>query len=259
MAESTLSLKYTDFILAVGEYLGYGRDATKWTVAQTAQVDSIVQSGYRQFLSPPLLPGERQVHKWHFLKPIETVATTATKGEVALPDDFGGIEGELTYAADEGWIAVKLTSDIRIRKYRQIMADPAGKPVYAAVVPKESDQKTGQRFELWLWPIPDAAYTLSYRKIPLMETLAAETPYPLGGAYHSETVLQSCLAVAERRVNDAKGTQWDHFMERLGASVAFDREGRADSLGQNLDPSSGGGVAWGRTKGYVQYNGVAYD
>jgi hypothetical protein len=82
---------------------------------------------------------------------------------------------------------------------------------------------------------------------------------------HAETLLQSCLAVAEFRMNDEKGIHWTTFMERLTASIASDSEAMVpEFLGYNEDGSdftqqyTRSGRWWNREDTRVTYNGVQY-
>jgi len=52
-----------------------------------------------------------------------------------------------------------------------------------------------------------------------------------------ETILASCLAVAEQRHDDMKGPMWQSFVERLTASVAYDARMKPERLGYNADRS----------------------
>lgn len=105
------------------------------------------------------------------------------------------------------------------------------------------------------WPIPDAAYTLSYRYTAIPGKLTAVLPYPLGGALHSETILASCMAAAELKVMNEKGKLWATFIERLAASISLDCRATAPMhFGYNGDNSDGAGRATYRTN-YVTYNG----
>ena len=77
-----LQLQYTDIQLEVGLYLGYGSDPSQWQPEQTAQVDRIIQDGYRQFLWPPPMQDISSGNpfgpiNWTFLKPLGQLQTLA--------------------------------------------------------------------------------------------------------------------------------------------------------------------------------------
>jgi hypothetical protein len=80
MSESNLSLAYADLMNAVALRNGddpAGAGYTTLSAAKQARLDMAVQHGYRRFLVPPILPNEREVHRWSFLRPLGTLTTTA--------------------------------------------------------------------------------------------------------------------------------------------------------------------------------------
>lgn len=181
-------------------------------------------------------------------------------GNYDLPDDFGDILGELTYEAQTVYPPVRIVGEGKIRALRQ-QQDIRSRPTVAAIRPKSSDLTSGQRFEILLEPIPDAAYVLSYRKSLLPDALTSTDSklIPLGSMMHTETLRASCVAAAEMQDLDKKGPKWTDFMERLSASVAYDQEmGSPDFFGYNSDNSDPGhydNYHRSRVKGLVTYNG----
>ena len=125
----------------------------------------------------------------------------------------------------------------QIRAYRQHNAGRS-RPRYATIRPKASDGVSGQRFEVLFAPTPDTEYVLQYRYTVLLNRLTAVNPYPVGGMAHAETILASCLAVAEQRGDDEKGICWERFIERLTASISIDQKADTpDYFGYNSDNS----------------------
>jgi len=237
MAEPGLSLGYPNLQVTVGIAAGWGGASAAWTADQTSQINEWIQAGYRQFLTPPILPGEKTMHVWSFLKPRNgSIATVATDGDYDLPADFGGFTGSIT--VDSGTIRYPITLVNEGRVHGQAYPTTAGRPYMAALRPKEVDATIAQRFELIVYPVPDAVYTISYRYAPAGDAMSAVAAYPMGGAMHAETLLESCLAVAESRMNDAAGIHYQRFIERLRASVAYDRQlTSAATVGYNADRS----------------------
>ncbi len=141
------------------------------------------------------------------------------------------------------------------------------KPVYCATYPKQSDQTQGQRWAISFFPVPDNQYTLTYSSNVLPSALSVTNPFPLGGAAHGETILESCLAVAESRLQDEQGNHQEKFLERLQASIAVDtRDNKPAYLGYNGDasdrcgwdgyaPWSGYGNGYGTITTGVTWNG----
>lgn len=246
MAESTLSLSRDDLRSEIGFFLGFGqpdhRDSANWSSVQTETIDTILNAGLRQFYYPKRLEGDRKVHEWTFLRPTRTQLTVVDQGDYNLPDDFGGLEGNLTFATnDDAWVSVTITSEQQIRELRQITTTNTGWPRLAAVRPilTPTAGATGTRYELLIWPEPDAIYTLSYRFNIMPEALTSGLPFPHGGLVHAETILESCLAVAERRLDDYESTyHHEMFTELLEASIQNDRALQVPhTLGYNADGS----------------------
>lgn len=259
MAESTLSLGYPDFATEVAKKLGYPSDVADRSAAEIAVIDAIIQSGVRQFYFPPLLPGEEHVHEWSFLKPVTTLSTTATDYDYDLPDDFGSIDGDITFASTASVKGpIVKVGEAHIRLWREAGGDVAGSPEFYAIRPRSTGGTTGQRDEILFYPTPDASYTLTYRYVALVSKISTGSPYPLGGMAHCETCLQSCLAVAEMRDIQAQGHEYALFMQRLQSSISHDRnKGSRDYFGKCTDP---GNIDEPRSRidGYPTYNGVNY-
>ena len=240
MAEAGLSLGFSDFTQAVGEFMGLAADSDDWSTGDEAKVERFVQAGYRRFLRPPSIPwrGATLVHAWSFLYPTATVALLEGDADIDCPDDFGGLEGNMVYDSDEN----QSPGNIEKRPVGQVetliqsSADSPGPPVYVAVRAKAGTGTTGQRFEFLFWPISDTDRTAHYRYVALEGQLSTSAPYPIGGQPHAETILAFCLAIAELRTRDGKGAMWDDAMEQLASSVAYDLEHHTpDTVGLNLD------------------------
>jgi len=252
MAESSLSLGYADFMRETARYLGYSPTSTDWTAAQLSELQQIVNSGYRQFISPPAING--QVHEWSFLAPVTTLVLTADDFDYDLPDDFGAIIGVFKFAPDTGRPNLQYVNEAQLMEKKAI-TDTNGYPMMFAIRPKSSTGIAGQRFEALFYPEPDTAYTLHYRYSVNPPKLSDDYPYPLGGMRHAETILQSCLAIAEQRMNDDAGKDTAKFMQMLDASVKYDQVMHAPAfLGYNGDNSNLGGDPIGQSY-YVTYNG----
>ncbi len=159
----------------------------------------------------------------------ETLTVTAN-GQYDLPDDFQSLDGQLTFARNEGYRGIKNTSATRILTLR-MQGLATGKPNYAGVRPKPFEANTGQRFELLLQPIPDSVYSLSYPYTVQPEALLDTTSYPRGGMVHAQTILAACLAAAERHNDQAPGVWAQTFQTNLAASIRADLDTLPDTLG----------------------------
>ncbi len=250
---SGLELAYTDILSDLAEWMGWGRSG--WDADQILTLDSILRGGLSQFYWPPPLPGERTAHSWSFLKPITSLDTVIDQEDYDLPSDFGGLIGQFYYAAGEDvWHPIRDTGPGAVLSLRSRNLS-SGAPKFAAVVPKASTGTATQGWTLALVPAADAVYTVKYRYQVIPNAMRVGTPYHLGNAVHSQTLLQSCLAIAERRYRDTEGIQQAAFDRALAASVAHDRRMAPGNLGENRN---GGGVAIGPRRDYVTYNGVLY-
>lgn len=305
MAESMLTLGYSDFQATVGRQLGYGTTIASWSTDQVNEVDEIIQSGLRQFYFPPYDQFSGSPYKWSFLYlpgtlttvsdystgTISSSGTTVTlsggtlptwiatngllvvdseeytiasrtdsthfelssapsvafsgdsyviehDGNYVLPDDFGIIEGTLTYPKDYPYNQIKKVSENAIRQLRTYNDYPSYTLFYAIRTKSSPTATASSRQEIMLFPRPTTELTFSYSYMVLMNKLAATTnPYPYGGMIHSETILESILSIMEERGDNTQSIHKNKFAERLVASIGKDQENAPDCLGLNTDKS----------------------
>lgn len=327
MAESTLSLTYDEIQVEVGRYLGYDILAAGWAVANptlVAEIDRVIQAGYRQFLYPPSIAGVEAGYEWSFLKPTTTITTIApydtgtvevatttctltggtwpswaatdgtlvidgteytvvsrdsdteltvsAEGDIAagesdwtlthsgiidLPDDFGRIIGDLNFAAGVYRKSIPVVSEYQIQQLRQQSLN-SGVPVYAAVRFRDDDG-TGQRQEIVFWRVPNDAYVLTYRYEVFTGEIATGE-YAVGGMKFSEVIVESCLAIAEQRINDEKGMHWDNFSRLLVSAIAQDSKNGARYFGPMSGGERGNYSRYDeRYSGYGGYYPITYD
>ena len=272
--ESTLSLKLTDLLSQVGLFLGYGRGADKgdppWTSRQSALLQGFVDSGLRQFYFPPPVPPDTTPHDWSFLKPVATLAFPNATQHVTLPDDFGGFEGQVsllapTSASTQSCWAVPLVSIGMIHQRYAELPQASGRPMMCALSPNKGTTPTrGTRQDLWVFPTTDTNYMFQFQYYLLPDALTAQNPYYYGGMAHSDTVLESCLLIAESRLDDVPLEQCVHystFMGRLASSVHVDSRNKPQSLGYNRDRSDTRWRRWDRVWENwpgITVNGVQY-
>lgn len=244
MSEPSLSLTYFDYRAEVGSYLGYGRGNEggntdpAWTDSQTKAVNMAVAAGQRQFYNPPILEGERSAHRWTFLKPIASLALADGEQTIQMPADFGGFEGPITVTVSGGTVAgpVNLVGEGVIRQQYAVNPDTTGMPQAAALKPvKNVGVNASNRFEMQVWPVSDDDYTLKFAYYLLPDALSGAKPYSYGGQTHVETVLASCLAAAEFYKDNAQSVCHVRWLDRLAASVSFDRDMQPQHMGYNGD------------------------
>jgi len=181
-------------------------------------------------------------HRWSFLRPLQTITTESGVDSYELPLEFDSLEGDLTYEPGKSdyYPPVRVVQESEVRRWRQD-DDLSGRPRLAAVVPVKFDPTVGSRRQIMFYPVPDAAYILTARMRlrPLM--LSEANPYPIGGEALAEAITESCLAAAERYLDEREGVHAKRFMEALAAAIAADRDA---SSPDHLGPDRGGEEPW---------------
>lgn len=228
----------------IGRFLGFDRDPANWGTNEAQDVWDILDSGLRQFYRPPRLPGERMSYQWKFLRPIGTITVESGIDDYDLPEDFAGIDGLLYFSQAD----VVTASSVRIVNHSMLLqrrqaywyTNSTWEPQLAAIVPKSSQGVQQQSYQLMIWPKPDETYTLKFRYYARQRPMRNDWEVPLGAEEHAETILLSCLAAAEIHLDDEEGPRYRKFIERLMASMDWDRRiGSPKHLGKNLDFSAG--------------------
>lgn len=237
MAESSLSLGYPELRSAIGYFVGYGTTSANWSVSQAAEIQMALDAGLRQFYEPPPLQPGAPRYDWLFMKPVTTLSTVAGTSTVTLPDSYGGLDGELTYAAGVQIFPIRVVNEEEIRRAQQQTSSSSGPPIMCCVRPISADAiSTGQRYQAEFFPTPDAVYVLTYKRNVLPNNISATYPYPWGGEHHSQTILASCIAAAEMIIDDiVQGPRWTHFMTQLSVSIEADRRMGTQYFGRNND------------------------
>jgi hypothetical protein len=244
-----LGITYEQLSKQVMRYLGM----SSW---DTDVTDPLVQAGYHQFLFPPPMQGI-PAHTWSFLRPTSSLTLAAGTRTYDLPDDFSGMDGGFTFDDTDWQSPVLLVNESQIRKLYQGGSGTSSRPQRAAVRPKDPTHSAQQGYEVIFWPEPQSAYNLSYRYVlspPRLDN--ASHTHPVGGAMHGQTILESCLAVAEQREYfGEEQIHWHQFRERLMASIDRDRMGMApDNLGYNGDSEPAPAV-----RPYHRITGVSHE
>ncbi len=164
--------------------------------------------------------------------------TLKHNGNYDLPDDYGGMEGYMVHAEGANKPNIQIAGEGNIRRLRSGTTSRTD-PQFAAIRPKKQETTTtGQRFEIMFFPVPAIAYTLSYKMLVLPEALTDSITHPYGGAMHAETILASCLAIAETDEEEIRGRRWQEFQDRLAASIQIDKRMiSAEQFGYNRDNS----------------------
>mgnify|MGYP003134666455 CR=1 FL=1 len=186
----------------------------------------------------------------------------AADGNYRLADDFAGVNGTIQYEDDTSYRPeIQPVNVIQIYDMRQGSTVSTGAPNFYAVDAVDPiDATVGQRYNLLVYPEPDSIYTVRFKGQINPNLITAINKYGLGGMPHSLTFKESCLAVAERKLDDTMGIHQQSFMSCLAASISHDKKNfGADSVGFNLvGRRSGAGVRHGGDS-LVKYDGTLYD
>lgn len=209
----------------VGGYLKFPYDHKAWNAVQTGRVLSILQSGLMQVYFPPPV-GELPPHQWSFLTPVRDITLVDADADYALPADFTGIIGDLTWESGEDSQTIPIVAETQIRQLRATQP-LSGPPKYAAVRPV-SVKGVMVTHELVLYPTPssdEGGSKLQYRSQVVPEQIDEESNFDLqiyGSLQMAEVVLASCLAVAEHRDKGGPGEQAAKYQQQLASQIAID-------------------------------------
>lgn len=261
MPESLLQIGFTEIRAQITQALHGGRgEYHNLEQSEKDNILSVIRTGERRFYYPQVVDPALS-HQWSFLYPLLTLPIQADIDDYELPDDYGGIVGSLTYAAEDNTPSpVIKVPEYHILQQRGRSTNTSGFPRYFAERSVVSDGLRAQRWMIRFWPTPDGDYTLlgKYRVHP--GGMSENRPYPYGGVEHSQTILESCLAAAEQQ-NGEEGIHTRAFLNALSASIQYDRANRTpDFHGYNGDSGAlrfrGQRVREGiATVGGVEYTG----
>jgi len=236
VAGDTLSVSYDELCDKVARFLGY--NPTSLSEAQTSEIDDYVQTGVRNFYYPPAMDGADANFEWSFMRMAGSVTTADGVGDYLLPDGFGRVAG-MVRIAETGKLhmplAVVSKSDIEAMRRHSQKGTPRA---VAFVYVKDTFGRRGQRMQMLLAPVPDAAFTLAFDADADTGRLSSDLrPFPLGGFRFAELLVESCLSAAEQRANDEIGIHTQNFQRQLIAAIAKDRKTGASVYGPMSMPS----------------------
>lgn len=231
----TLAVSYNDLQRQVATFLGWDLEAA--STYQKQQIDDIIQSGLRQFYYPPAMEGVDSNHKWTFLKLQGSVTLLPGVSEYQLPDGFGRIVGQITVEGDAGKTVPTIPFGMMMNYLN--FHEYAGRPQYANVMAENAFGGKGQAKKLRIFPRPDKAYTITFAADSDTGKIDPDKkPFPLGGHQFSELIIESCLAIAEQRINDERGNHTAAFQSQLIAAIQRDYEQNASYYGAMGEPGA---------------------
>lgn len=218
--------------------LGFGRATPPLSVSGKHEtVLAVLEAGLRQFYLPPALPNQASTHAWYFLHPVWALDTVSGQRVYDLPDDFGSLEGDPVWdaTASTGVSKLVIVKEDRLARFRAGDEPASGIPRYGALTPKPATAVSGTRWQLEFERTANAAYKLWIRYHAVPSAISDSSPYPHGGAEHSETILASVKSAAEFHIESRHGVHHQKFLERLQASISLDNRKRPRRLGYSSD------------------------
>lgn len=164
---------------------------------------------------------------------------TLQQVDYLLPELFGGFRGDLFLnqtSTSLGYRLERASKEELLGYQKSGIADFASQPCRFAVFPDAETGDTDQRWLITVWPLPDAAYTLTGFYTINPYRLTSSLTYPLGGMPLSECLRSAVLAAAEIEFKGEAGIHMQMFQQRLQAAISHDRQmSNPGILGQNLD------------------------
>lgn len=210
---SRMTLSYADLYTKVSNFLSLTVTGTAPESTDLQTCKDIVHRGIRQFLYPIDMKYGTP-HRWSFIERYWSFSVEAGQWKYTLPVDFSELLTTFTYDTSNALPDLQKRDGQQIKQMRSI-SDTSGWPQYYAVVPQVYDIEIGTTYELWLFPTPSQAYTIScfYRADPVQ--LSATTDLVIGGISAIEAILESCMGVAEHQEDDNASTHHQKKAEEL--------------------------------------------
>jgi len=230
----------------------YPKDASMLDHQQRSVIDSIIEGGLFRFYFPP--PSEmtipdateaqkerlrRAPHSWSFLQLTKEITTESGKYEYDLPLDFGNFLGEPTTSrAGSNRLAIAQETHLRQLINSEGSTD---NPQYVAKKIVSGEGYSQSRSSLLVYPIPNGAETITVQYAGVPPRLTNDSPWPLGGAEHAQTILACCLAVMEERAGGGGQVYRQKMLEMIASSVLLDVQSAASTTEgvwpEDADPS----------------------
>lgn len=218
----SLQLTYEQIRDHLGDHMGWGTSYADWSSFddEVKRAERIIASGVRRFYNGSL---KGETHTWSFLTPVDSLQMKAGEAVYDLPEGFVSIDRPFTFQDGSGQ-AVRLEprAEGALEELRS-NEDIEGRPEYYAIRSKPSSSGSGTKYEVLFYPKPDLAYSLSYRYRLIPPKLDENNDLHLGGAQHSETLLEAVLSSADSLIEDVERHHQPRFEELMANSIAIDR------------------------------------
>lgn len=243
MPQPTLSLTFQDYIIRVAEFLGFASYGSTVAGVPTDTHDlevckRIVNDGLRMFHNAnPNWNWRHLLFEITFDPDAEnsSVVVDEDAARYFMPDGFyGDLQGTLTYADNDGHLELRYVREDAIRQaYAETLV--TGTPTLYSLRRLPNDIK--RRWELYVWPQPNAALTITGRAPIYPNSLVELTDVPNAGFQFDEAILAACMAQAESQ-RGQPGIKQQEWGAALGRAVALDRKAAPRRLGNYRDRTS---------------------
>lgn len=154
-----------------------------------------------------------------------TKTFSIASGNYQMPDDYGGIEGVMTFSPDNWNSDIAIVPEGRIRRYRAD-SNTSGIPAFAAIRPKQNPTSQiltqSQRHEMMVYPKPDQSYDVYFKQVLIVPKISALRPYPYGGAPYAQFFKACCCAALETLVGAGRGPKYAVMQTELAAAIVTD-------------------------------------
>ena len=227
---ANLMLDFSDLYTEVEKYLGTYASGSP-SVADLADAKFIVNRAYARMLS---------YTDWEFTKQYGKIITVDGVWKYALPADFSFfITRVLEYDSDDSYDPVTECSTGMILDYRA-KSTYSGYPLQFALNNLTYNKQVGGGWEVWLDPVPDAAYILTYQYKVMPQKLENDDDIPMGGVELSDSMLEMCLAYAEAYKEGEPGVHTSIISAIMQGALGLDSKRKPTNLGRE-DTSRGSG------------------
>lgn len=255
MPESTFAMPLADLYAEAGNFLGWGRgpafNDVEWSEFQLQDLKSVVKSGLSRFYFQAQADARDPAYQWTFMRPVATITIPSGERTLALPEDFGGFEHNISVqltSGSSGFMPVKLTQEAFIRDQYARYPSVTGRPLFAAdQVVKGTTPTRSSRRQVYVYPEPDQSYDLSFQYYLLPNMLTETAPFAYGGAAHGDTLKAAVRAACELFLDNVQGPEEANYQRAIASSIAYDRRHQPKTLGVNTDRSDvarGGYANW---------------
>ena len=218
----SFTLNYTAIRKECADFAGLTDDSTNWSTADTARLDRAMEAGYRRFIfNPPPVNGNEK-HEWRFLYTTATLNLVASTESYDLPSDFVQMTEIFTFNTEQD-VPVGPIEETGAVDVRNMKAQPGGqdtnRPSCFYV-----DNTAGANGKVFFWPIPDAAYALTYgyRKAPGDFNSTTDLDPAFSEPEYTECLRLSCLVATSKIYPFGIDFEPD-FREALFSAIELDK------------------------------------